>query len=139
MTFYTNIFWPAISHTAQTMKFSTKDFSSKCDQIRNFLWIRSHLLKKSLMWNFIFCAVSCTLMIWLFKNHLLSASSWKSTYHTKDTLSEPIPRKVSASLFFTKAADYQPKVSPKKVPSRIYVAPWYSSYSCNQNLIKYLR
>ena len=36
------------------MKFSIKDFFSKCDQIRNFLWILSHLLKKSLMENFIF-------------------------------------------------------------------------------------
>ena len=39
------------------MKFSNKDFFSKCDQIRSFLWIWSHLLKKSLMENFIFCAV----------------------------------------------------------------------------------
>ena len=38
------------------MKFSTKDFFSKCDQIRNFLRIWPHLLKKSLMENFIFCA-----------------------------------------------------------------------------------
>ena len=36
------------------MKFSIKDFASKCDQIRSFLWIWSHLLKKSLMENFIF-------------------------------------------------------------------------------------
>ena len=27
------------------MKFSTQDLFSKCDQIRSFLWIRSHLLK----------------------------------------------------------------------------------------------
>ena len=40
--------------TAQKMKFSIKDFFSKCDQIRRFLQIRSHLLKKSLMENFIF-------------------------------------------------------------------------------------
>ena len=40
------------------MKFSIKDFFSKCDQIRNFLRIWSHLLKKSLMENFIFCTVS---------------------------------------------------------------------------------
>ena len=39
------------------MKFSSKDFFSKCDQIRRKLWIWSHLLKKSLMENFIFCAV----------------------------------------------------------------------------------
>ena len=41
----------------QNMKFSIKDFSSKCGQIRSFLQIRSHLLKKSLMKNFIFCPV----------------------------------------------------------------------------------
>ena len=36
---------------------SIKDFFSKCDQIRSFLWFWSHLLKKSLMEDFIFCAV----------------------------------------------------------------------------------
>ena len=39
------------------MKFSIKDFFSKCDQIRWKLGIWSHLLKKSLMENFIFRAV----------------------------------------------------------------------------------
>ena len=39
------------------MKFSIKDFFSKCDQIRRKLGIWSHLLKKSLMENFIFRAV----------------------------------------------------------------------------------
>ena len=39
------------------LKFSVKDLFSKCDQIRRKLWIWSHLLKKSLMENFIFCAV----------------------------------------------------------------------------------
>ena len=43
--------------TSQKMKFSIKDFLSKCDQIRSLLPIWSHLLKKSLMENFIFCAV----------------------------------------------------------------------------------
>ena len=42
---------------AQKIKFSIKDFFSKCDQIRRFLRIWSHLLKKSLMENFIFCAM----------------------------------------------------------------------------------
>ena len=36
---------------------SFKDLFSKCDQIRTFLRIWSHLLKKSLKENFIFCAV----------------------------------------------------------------------------------
>ena len=35
-------------------KISIKDFFSKCDQIRRKLWISSHLLKKSVMENFIF-------------------------------------------------------------------------------------
>ena len=42
---------------AQKEKFSIKDFSSKCDQILRKLQIWSHLLKKSLMEIFIFCAV----------------------------------------------------------------------------------
>ena len=44
-------------NTAQKMKFSIKDFLSKCDKICKKLWIWSHLLKKSLMENFIFCEV----------------------------------------------------------------------------------
>ena len=44
--------------TAQKMKFSIKDFFSKCDQIRSLLRIWSHLLKKSLTENFISCAIS---------------------------------------------------------------------------------
>ena len=51
--------------TPQKMKFSIEDFFSKCDQIRSFLRIWSHLLKKSLMENFIFCAV--ILAVW--NNH----------------------------------------------------------------------
>ena len=52
--------------TAQTTKFFTKDFFSKCDQICSFLRIWSNLLKKSLIENSIFCAVqvpagSCSL------------------------------------------------------------------------------
>ena len=40
------------------MKFSIKDFFSKCNQIRRKLRIWSYLLTKSLSENFIFCAVS---------------------------------------------------------------------------------
>ena len=39
------------------MNFSIKDIFRKCDQIRRKLQIWSHLLKKSLMKNFIFSAV----------------------------------------------------------------------------------
>ena len=43
--------------TVQKMKFSVHDVLNKCDQIPWKLRIWSHLLKKSLMVNFIFCAV----------------------------------------------------------------------------------
>ena len=49
--------------TAQKMKFSIKDLLSKCDQIRRNLRIWSNLLKKSLMENLIFCAVSTLLFL----------------------------------------------------------------------------
>ena len=69
---------PRIS-TAQKMKFSIKDFFSKCDQIRRKLRIWSHLLKKSLMEmeSFIFCSVKPV------------TNSWDSKgcpYHTCNTL-----------------------------------------------------
>ena len=51
------------SFTAQKIKFSTTDFSSKCYQIHSFLRIWSHLLKKSLMENFIFCALIASLIM----------------------------------------------------------------------------
>ena len=47
-----HVFFLIIKCTAQKMKFPIKDFFSECDQIH-----KKHLLKKSLMENFIFCAV----------------------------------------------------------------------------------
>ena len=44
--------------TAQEANFSIKNYFSKCDQIRRKLRIWSHLPTKSLMKNFIFCAVT---------------------------------------------------------------------------------
>ena len=45
------------------------DFFSKCEQIRNFLRIWSHLLKKPLMENVSFCAVTCGLGLYGGKNY----------------------------------------------------------------------
>ena len=51
-------FWDVVLHiTEQQMKFYMKDFFSKCGQICSFLRIWSHLMKKSLIENFIFCNV----------------------------------------------------------------------------------
>ena len=61
--------------TAQKMKFSIKDFSSKCDKIGSFLRTWSHFLKKYLIENFIFCTVhvsnnhSCCKCPWLISKH----------------------------------------------------------------------
>ena len=50
------------------IKFTIKDFFSKCDQIRRKLRIWSHLLKKPSLENFIFCAI----LIWyIIKKDLL--------------------------------------------------------------------
>ena len=51
--------------TVQKVKFSITDFFSKCDQIRRKLRIWSHLLKKSVMENFIFCAVMLVTYPWM--------------------------------------------------------------------------
>ena len=61
--------WP--THTTQKMKFSAKDFFSKCDQIRRKLRISSHLLKKSLAENFIFV-----------QGKDIFSRPWGSKYHT---------------------------------------------------------
>ena len=55
------------------MEFSIKDFLSTFDQISRKLWIWSHLMKKSLMENFIFCA-----MLKAFLNFRMTLGSQKS-------------------------------------------------------------
>ena len=55
---FTSVFCNSLLHTAQRMEFSIKDFFSKCDQICRKLRIWLHLLKKPLMENFTFWAVS---------------------------------------------------------------------------------
>ena len=49
------------------MKFPIKDFFSKLRKLR--IW--SHLLKKFLMENFIFCAVAITYYVYLFQIHFV--------------------------------------------------------------------
>ena len=70
---YAFLSWTTSS--AQKVKFSIKNFFGKCDQICRFLRIWSHLLKKSLIENFIFCTVLSKSKRWL-----LTKFSWKSYY-----------------------------------------------------------
>ena len=62
--------------TVQKIKFSIKDFFSKCDQIRSFLRTWSHLLKKSLMENFTFCAVFLANFAIFFQNNWSRTRAW---------------------------------------------------------------
>ena len=66
---------------AQKMKFSIKDFFSKCDQIRSFLRIWSHLLRQFLMENFIFCAVYASAKTQEREDYLNSANNRTYAYH----------------------------------------------------------
>ena len=50
-------------YITKKMKFSFKDFI-RYDQTRTKLWIWSHLLKKSFMENFLFCAVLLTIILY---------------------------------------------------------------------------
>ena len=53
------------------MKLSIKDFYRKCEQIRRKLRICSHLLKKSIMENLMFCAV-----LWENVTEVVRDSKW---------------------------------------------------------------
>ena len=53
------------------MIFSIKDFLSICDQIRSFLHIWLHLMKKSFMENLIFCAALTGLTLFREKRKII--------------------------------------------------------------------
>ena len=67
-------------YTAQKMKFSIKDFFCTCDQIRRKLRIWSHLLKKSLMENFIFIYSGGNFIIFSVETMII----WYRSYTRKD-------------------------------------------------------
>ena len=75
------------------MKFSIKDFFSKCDQIHSFLRIWSHLLKKSLMENFIFRAVCMSLNPAI---RILKVINWRRVHYSRILKS----RLISIQLFY---------------------------------------
>ena len=67
------------------MKFSVKDFFSKCDQIRRKLQILSHLLKKSLMENLIFLCSE-----WTYKRKKHGNDMFFNTYETIASMTKVI-------------------------------------------------
>ena len=68
--------------TAQKMKFSIKDFFRKCDQIHSRLQIWPHLLKKSLMKNFILCAVHFAQLVLSCTTYFVE-KYWKKRHYVK--------------------------------------------------------
>ena len=87
------------SNSCTKKRFSIKDLFSKCDQIRRKLRIWSHLLKKSLIENFNFCAVNivisrlrCNFAILSerFCENYISLNADKRHFLTQD-FNEPFP------------------------------------------------
>ena len=80
-------------YTAQKWEFSINDFFSKCDQMRSFLRIWSHLLKKSLMEYFIFCAVVVVITrCWVQYGKYFPSFSYFATYFMSLWASEIIAK-----------------------------------------------
>ena len=71
-------------HCTKKIKFSIKDFFSKCDQVRSYLWIWSHLLKKSWIEKFIFCALLNKTYVGLPHSPTELCVSRASDFHHKD-------------------------------------------------------
>ena len=69
------------TNTEQKMKFSIKDFFSKCDQIHRKLQIWSYLLEKSLMESFNFCAVKTLRKMYLSAMFPHPEISWIPSRH----------------------------------------------------------
>ena len=72
------------------MKFSIKDFFGKCEQIHRKLRVWSHLLKKPLMENFIFCAVFNTFITILEYDEYLGSNFLAQLSDASKMLARPV-------------------------------------------------
>ena len=80
------------------MKFPMKDFFSKSDRIRRKLRIWSHLLKKSLMKNFIFCAV-------ITRHHLIASLQMETGNSLDQTGNISYTIRFQYAMYFCKSND----------------------------------
>ena len=81
------------------MKFSIKDFFSKCDQIRSFLRIWSHLLKKSVMENIVqFGKLFLYSGVALYHHYQLERIYRVKKNHQKDTSKKPVAGRINRFL-----------------------------------------
>ena len=70
-------------HIAQKMKFSIKVFFKTCDEAMSFLQIWSHLLKKFLMEDLIFCEVEALYWTDSGIEDSLNAGMWNNKHTAK--------------------------------------------------------
>ena len=86
------------------MKFSIKNFFSKCDQILSFLRSWSHLLKKSLMKNFIFFVVLFGLILVLgyisVLEIYLTINGNEKLFHDKISFANVLHQNINHSMVF---------------------------------------
>ena len=80
-------------------KFSIKDFFSKCNQIRSLLRIWSHLQKKFLLENFIFCAVQWHEMNWFLHRIIHCHFQIKFLHRTFSQYSQKYLLPISISIY----------------------------------------
>ena len=73
------------SKTVQKMKFSIKDFFSKCNQIRSFLRIWTHLLKKFLLKNIIFVQCNVIFNYWWLQLYFTVLITCKLKFVSKES------------------------------------------------------
>ena len=113
------------------MKFCIKDLSSKCDQIRRKLRVWSHLLDKSLMQNFIFCAVidiACVLIFrFIYFSFKVEDFIAVNKHHLNTTLSISFFIKCNKKLVIDKCIDQIGKIRPN------FLATWIAKRKGNQH------
>ena len=97
--------------------FSVKDFFNKCDQMRSFLRIRSYLLKKSLMENFIFCAVKVK-RIFLSSIFRFRSESQSSLKNTSSSIS--VCNQFPSQVLGVNAGDFKTLRQKKKLVEMIW-------------------
>ena len=82
------------------MKSLIKDFFSKCDQIRRKLQIWAHVLKKSLIENLNFCAVSRHMVRCILSYLYLISKSLGFTLNVPSNSGSCIQIKIKLSFYF---------------------------------------
>ena len=117
-------------------KFPIQDFSSKCEQICIFLQIQSHLLERSLMENFIFCAVYTKIIVTIIltnfiANHPYPFFVFVETKNENEIFSNLVAwYQKKCVLFITSCTLLQRHAEFNRISRRIFLTCYsYSYYS----------